>query len=132
MQSGIEYGSIDGVGETQKIINDASNRAVGQHLRNISVKGEIDPLTLLAIKVIDQALRDARELRSFENNRRFQPGTKTNPLALEAERQMLLDWLDNMESGGFEYWAVLAEMSYKEMEFKQAEIREVLTGGEEA
>jgi len=100
---------------------------VGQYFRNIAKRGNADPLVLLAARVIDQAVRDAREVNRLEENNRFQPGVITPPAVLKSEKRRLLAWLNSNSDNGFIFWARLAMLSEEDIDKRRDEIKRLAT-----
>lgn len=82
---------------------------------------------MLSIKTLDQAARDARNLRPWEKNRVFQPGVETPRAVLEDEQRKLLEWLD---SDDFTCWSRDAGLTWDEILYRREELRLIAENGE--
>lgn len=90
-------------------------------------KGKMDPWVLLALEVLDHAVRDAHSIASKKARRRFQPGVDTNPRRLEVARKELLDWVQEDDpEDQFVFLCRGLGMTADEIERRKAKVEGIL------
>ena len=77
----------------------------------------------MALKVMDQAYRDAWAICEPDCDRQFQPGVTTEKEELQEEKDKLVDWLlmSAPLPGSVFWWGALSGMSYDDIdEYREA------------